>query len=122
MGSDSHQRRLMGTSPAHDEKTVKSNCAYVGDSHTYHTGDHTVLSIRVVSVKIRRERWNKEVKSFAMLDACSQGTFSINKLTKDLGIEGARTYFNIKLLNSQERQSTHIIGIIKVFKLTPEAD
>ena len=57
-----------------------------------------------------------------MLEACSQGTFSINKLTKGLGIEGTRTYFNIKLLNSQERQSTHIIGIIKVFKLTPEAD
>ena len=56
MGSDSHQRRLMGTSPVHDEKTVKSNCAHVGDSHTYHTGDHTVLSMRVVSVRIRRER------------------------------------------------------------------
>ena len=42
----------------------------------------------VVPVRIRDEKSNKEVKSFAMLDAYSQGTFSTYKLMKDLGIEG----------------------------------
>ena len=59
---------------------------------------------------------------FAMLDPCSQGTFSTNKLVNDLGIEGTRTSINIKTLNGQERQSTHILDGIKVCKLTPEAD
>ena len=54
--------------------------------------------------------------------ACSQGTFSTNKLMKGLGIEGTRTYINIKTPNGQERQSTHITDGIKVWKLTPEAD
>ena len=83
-----------------DDKAVKSNCAYVGDSHNNYTGDLTVLSMCVVPVRIQHEKSNKEV-IFAMLDACSQGTFSINKLMKDLGIEGTRTYINIKTLIGQ---------------------
>ena len=111
----------MATNPAQMMTKVKSNRAYVGDSHNNYTGDLTVLSMCVVPVRIQYEKSNKEV-IFAMLDACSQGTFSINKLMKDLGIEGTRTYINIKTLNGQERQSTHITDGIKVCKLTPEAD
>ena len=40
-----------------------------------------------------------------MLDACSQGTFSTNKLMRDLGKEGTRIFINIKTLNGQESQS-----------------
>ena len=49
-----------------------------------------------------------------MLNACSPGTFSTNKLMKDFGIEETRTYINIKTLNGQERQLTHITDGIKV--------
>ena len=118
----SSKRADGNTSSTDDDKTVKSNCAYVGGSHNNYTGDLTVLSMCVVSVRIRHEKSNKEVISFAMLDACSQGTFSTNKLMKDLGIEGTRTYINIKTLNGQEKQSTHILDGIKVCKLTPKAD
>ena len=48
-------------SSADDDKTVKSNCAYVGDSHNNHTDDVTVLSMRVVPVRILHERSNKQV-------------------------------------------------------------
>ena len=102
-----------------DDKAVKNNCAYVGDSHKNYTGDLTVLSMCVVSVRTQHEKSNKEVISFAMLDAWSQGTFSTNKLMKDLGIEGTRAYINIKTLNGQV---THIIDCIKVCKLAPGAD
>ena len=105
-----------------DDKTVKSNCAYIGDSHNNHTGDLAVLSMCVVPVRIQHERSNKEVISCAMLDAYSQGTFSTNKLMKDIGIEGTRTSINIKTLNGLERQLTHILDDIKVCKLTPKAD
>ena len=84
-----------------DDKAVKSNCAYVGDSHNNYTGDLTVLSMCVVPVRIQHEKSNKEVISFAMLYVCSQGTFSTSKLMKDLGIEGTRTYINIKTLIGQ---------------------
>ena len=59
-----------------DDKTVKSNCAYVGDSHNNYTGDLTVLSMCVVPVRIQHEKSNKEVISFAMLEVCSQGTIN----------------------------------------------
>ena len=52
-----------------DDKAVKNNCAYVGDSHKKYTGDLTVLSICVVSVRIQHEKSNEEVISFAVLDA-----------------------------------------------------
>ena len=91
-------------------------------SHNNHTGDLTFLSMCVVPVRIQHKRSNKEVISFAMLDAYSQGAFSTNKLMRDLGIGRTRTSINIKTLNGQERQSTHILDGIKVCKLTPEAD
>ena len=69
----------------------------------------------LVLVRIQYERSNKEVIPFAMLHACSQGTFLTNKLMKHLGIEGTRT-INIKTLNGQERQSAHILDGIKVCK------
>ena len=61
------------------------------------------------SSKNRHEKSNKEVISFAMLDACSQGMLSTNKLMKDLVIDGTRIYINMKTVNGQERQSTHIL-------------
>ena len=74
------------------------------------------------SSKNRHEKSNKEVISFAMLDACSQGILSTNKLMKDLVIDGTRIYINMKTVNGQERQSTHILDSIKVCILTTEVD
>ena len=122
-GFKSSSKKANGNkSSTDDDKTVRSNCAYVGDSYSNHTCDPTVLSMCVVPVRIQHEKSNKEVISFAMLDACSQGTFSTNTLMKDLGIEGTRTSINIKVLNGQERQSTYVLDGIKVCRLTPEAD
>ena len=118
----SSKKAAENKSSTDDDKTVKSDCAYGGDSHNNHTCDLTVLSMCVVPVRIHHEKSNKKIISFAMLDACSQGTFSTNKLMKDLGIEGTRTSINIKMLNGQERQSTYILDGIKVCRLTPEAD
>ena len=52
MGSSFYQRRLMATNPAQMMTKVKSNRAYVGDSHNNYTGDLTVLSMCVVPVII----------------------------------------------------------------------
>ena len=72
---------------------MKSNCAYVGDSYVV---DFTILSMCVVPVRMQHEKSNKEIISFAMLDANVQGTFSTNKLMRNFGIEGKRTYIKIK--------------------------
>ena len=117
-GFKSSSKKANGNkSSTDDDKTVRSNCAYVGDSYSNHTCDPTVLRMCIVPVRIQYEKSNKEVKSFAMLDACSQGTFSTNKEQ-----EGTRTSTNIKVLNGQERQSTYVLDGIKVCRLTPEAD
>ena len=67
----STKKGYRNNSSTDDDKTVMSNCAYVGD---YASG-LTVLSMCVVPVRVRHEKSNKEVKSFAMMYVCSQGTF-----------------------------------------------
>ena len=59
----STKKGYRNNSSTDDDKTVKSNCAYVGD---YASG-LTVLSMCVVPVRVRHEKSNKEVKSFAMM-------------------------------------------------------
>ena len=59
-------------SSSDDDKTVKNNYAHFEDSQNNYTGDLIVLSICLVPVRIRREKSNKKVISFAMLDACTQ--------------------------------------------------
>ena len=42
---------------------------------------------------------DKEVKTFALLDTCSQGAFVTEDLISKLGVSGVKTSINIKTLN-----------------------
>ena len=42
---------------------------------------------------------DKEVKAFALLDTCSQGTFVTEDLISKLGVSGVKSSINIKTLN-----------------------
>ena len=88
-------------------------CIYVGDCHSNYIGDLTVLSMCVVPARICHEKSNKEVISFGICQYIDEGPW--HRRNKNI-------YINIKTLNGQERQSTHITDGIKVCKLTPEAD
>ena len=53
----------------------------------------------VVSVRLRHCNSQKEVKTFALLDSCSQGTFVIEQILKQLDVTSVQTSINIKTLN-----------------------
>ena len=77
-----------------------------------------VVSICVVPVKIKCNKSRKELKTYAKLDCCSQGTFINSKLTKKLRTEGTMTTIKIKTLNGEESQETEAISNLRVSSST----
>ena len=88
---------------------MKSNCAGIGNAAT-NLGE--VISMCVVSVRLRHCNSDKEVSTFALLDTCSQETFVTDDLLKKLGLSGARSLINIKTLNDNKKVKLSLIGLM----------
>ena len=96
-----------------NETAMKSNCAGIGNAAT-NLGE--VISMCVVSVRLRHCNSDKEVSTFALLDTCSQGTFVTDDLLKKLGLSGVRTSINIKTLNGDKKVKSSLIEGLMVSK------
>ena len=76
-----------------------------------------VISICVVPLKVKLERYklsNHEVKTFAILDTCSQVTFAKEKLSIDLGIQGKKTSVTVKTMNGEVTKSSESLEDLEV--------
>ena len=69
-----------------------------------------VVSMWAVPVKIKSSKSRKELKTYAMLDCCSQETFINCELAKKLRTEGIMATIKIKTLNGEESQETEPIS------------
>ena len=58
-----------------------------------------VVSMCIVPVKVRHVRSRKEIQTYAVLDCCSQGTFTHTDLARKLKADGMKTAIKIKTLN-----------------------
>ena len=58
-----------------------------------------VIGMCVVPVRVKHSDSDKEVKTFALLDTWSQGTFVTEDLISKLRVSGVKTSINIKTLN-----------------------
>ena len=72
--------------------TVKSNFAGVG--FVIFTFSQ-IISICVVPVRVKHSNSNNEVKTFALMDTYSHGTFVTEVLISKLGLSGVKTSINI---------------------------
>ena len=84
-------------------ETMNSNCAGIKNAATV-VGE--VISMCFEPVKLRHCNSQKEVKTFALLDSCSQGTFVTERILKELDVTGVKTCINIKI------SSTLVDGIM----------
>ena len=57
-------------------------------------------------VNLRYSNSAKTVKIYALLDSCSQGTFMLEKLLQDLGVNGQNTSITIKTVNGEVNNKT----------------
>ena len=103
---DSHLKRKSKSSndgTNSNDPTVKSNYAGVGCA-TVTFGQ--VISMCVVPVRVKHSDSDKEVKTFELLNTCSQGTFVTEDLISKLAVSGVKTSINIKTLNGNQKQSS----------------
>ena len=73
-----------------------------------------VISMCVVPVKLRHGDSGETLKTYALLDSCSQGTFILERLQKRFGIKGRKTSINIKTLNGEFTNKSSVINGLKV--------
>ena len=68
----------------------------------------------VVPVKLRHGDSGETMRTYALLDSCSQGTFILERLLKRFGIRGRRTSKTIKTLNGEVTKKLSRISGLKV--------
>ena len=73
-----------------------------------------VISMCVVLVNLAYSCSGKIVKKHALLDSCSQGTFMLEKLLRDLGNNGQKTSFTIKTDNGEVNCKTALVEGLRV--------
>ena len=54
------------------------------------------------------------MKAYALLDSCSQVTFMLEKLLRDLGLNGQKTSITIKTVNGEVNNKTTLVEGLKV--------
>ena len=72
-----------------------------------------VISMYVVRVKLRHGDPGETLKTYALLDRCSQGTFILERLLKRFGIKRRKTSINIKTLNGEVTNKSSVINGLK---------
>ena len=60
-----------------------------------------VINMCIVPVKIKHEDSKEMVTTYAMLDNCSQGSFTLDSTIKKLGIQGSKTTLKLKTLHGE---------------------
>ena len=54
------------------------------------------------------------MKAYALLDSCSQVTFMLEKLLRDLGLNGQKISITIKTVNGEVNNKTTLVEGLKV--------
>ena len=66
--------------------------------------DVEVISICVVPIKIPHQNCKKTIRTYAMLENCSQGSSSKQDLLKRLGVDGQKLSLNLKTLEINQKK------------------
>ena len=73
-----------------------------------------VISICVVPVIVRYKFLNRVVKTYAMLNTCSQATFPKENLLSDSGIQGRKASIAVKTMNAEVTKSSEALENLEV--------
>ena len=73
-----------------------------------------VIRMCVAPVNVRHGDSGETLKTYSLLDSCSQGTFILERLPKMFGIKGRITSITIKTLNGEVTYKSSVISGMKV--------
>ena len=66
--------------------------------------DVEVISMCVVSIQISHQNCKKTIRTDAVLDNCSQGSFIKQDLLKRFGVDGQKLHLNLKTLERNQKK------------------
>ena len=81
-----------------------------------------VISMCVVPVMVRHKLSNHIVKTYAMLDTCSQATFAKENLISDLGIQWRKTSITVKNMNEEVTKLSQALEDLEVAQANGKAE
>ena len=73
-----------------------------------------VISMCVVPIKVQYGNSGKVREKHALLDSCSQGTFILERLINNHGVNGQKTLITIKTLNEKVTNKVVVVKGLKV--------
>ena len=111
-GEKSNAKQQDGNSS--EESKVNVNCATANTKSD-------VISISVVPVLVQHKHSNCVVKTYAMLDNCSQANFMRNKLLGALGLHGRKASITVKTMSVEVTKSSEVLDGIKVAQASNES-
>ena len=98
-----------------EETQLSNRCTEIEDFSNVSINQETnMVSMCVVPVIVKHKNSSREVKTFAMLDNCSQRTFVKEDLLKKLKIGGRATSISIKTLNGENTFQSHAVDGLQV--------
>ena len=71
----------------------------------------------IVPVMVKRKDSINEVETYALLDSCSQRTFTLDKLAKAVGTSGRKSSITIKTINGEHTSSSMTIEDLQVVNI-----
>ena len=103
--------------PKTTQKALKNSLAGLYDLKCAATSkEHpsNVMSMSVMSVKVKDEHGTNEVTTYAMVNNCSQGSFILDSLIKKLGVTGSKTTINMNTLQGVRSEKIVSVEGIKI--------
>ena len=73
-----------------------------------------VVSMCVVPINMKYSNYGKVLKTHALLDSCSQGTFILETLISNFGVKGQKTSITIKTLNGVITNKAMVVKGLRV--------
>lgn len=88
--------------------TMSQTCGHIGAG----CEDDSIFSI--VAVKVKSQRNNKTVQTYAFLDPGSSGTFCTKDLARKLNLKGKRTSILLRTMGQKKVVNGHVLSGLEV--------
>ena len=102
------QQAQQSVSPPSVSTSMSQTCGHIGAG----SEDNAIFSI--VAVKVKNQRDNQTVQTYAFLDPGSSGTFCTENLARKLNLTGKRTSILLRTMGQKKIVNAHILSGLEV--------